>query len=64
MLYPDLRHFPLKFFAMYHMNPRKFDHLLSLVGSHFRDTADHNEISNISGTEAHRNFEVSNYVYY
>ena len=34
MLYPDLRHFPPKFFAMYRMNPRKFDHLLSLVGPH------------------------------
>ena len=31
-LYPDLRHFQPKFFAMYRMNPRKFDQLLRLVG--------------------------------
>ena len=30
-LYPDLRHFTPKFFAMYRMNPRKFDRLLGLV---------------------------------
>ena len=33
-LYPDLRHFTPKFFAMYRMNPRKFDQLLRLVGPH------------------------------
>ena len=31
-LYPDLRHFQPKFFAMYRMNPWKFDRLLALVG--------------------------------
>ena len=31
-LYPDLRHFNPKFFAMYRMNPGKFDRLLALVG--------------------------------
>ena len=30
-LYLDLRHFQPKFFSMYHMNPRKFDRLLTLV---------------------------------
>ena len=34
VLYPDLRHFAPKFFAMYRMNPRKFDRLLTLVGPH------------------------------
>ena len=33
-LYPDLRHFQPKFFAMYRMNPRKFDHLLTLLTPH------------------------------
>ena len=31
-LYPDLRHFNPKFFAMYRMNPAKFNRLLGLVG--------------------------------
>ena len=35
VLYPDLRHFAPKFFAMYRMNPQKFDRLLELVGPHF-----------------------------
>ena len=34
VLYPDLRHFSPKFFAIYRMNPRKFDRLLTLVGPH------------------------------
>ena len=34
VLYPDLRHFAPKFFAMYRMNPQNFDRLLGLVGPH------------------------------
>ena len=34
VLYPDLRHFVPKFFAMYRMNPQKIDRLLGLVSPH------------------------------
>ena len=37
VLYPELRHFVPKFFAMYRMNPRKFDRPLTLVGPHLEN---------------------------
>ena len=31
-LYPDLQHYPKKFFKIYHMNIYKFDNLLERLG--------------------------------
>ena len=35
-LYPDLRHYPQKFFRMYCMNVQKFDYLLVKLKPHLR----------------------------
>ena len=37
-LYPDLRNFNKEFFAMYRMNPAKFDELLKLLEPRLRRT--------------------------
>ena len=37
-LYPDLHNFQKEFFAMYHMNPAKFDELLKILKPRLRRT--------------------------
>ena len=37
-LYPDLRNFQKEFFAMYRMNPAKFDELLKILEPRLRRT--------------------------